>query len=91
VALDLRAIPAATLAELQRYVDQGFPPGDFLRCVLENNLMGAVALASAENEPAIVPLLRYIYNRCPIDCWGNATAVEAWIARGGSSGKHAQA
>ena len=59
---DYSLIPAHTLGGLKRYEEQGCPPGDFLRYVLENDLRGAVGHADLENMKAIVQITLYVCN-----------------------------
>lgn len=59
---DYSLIPEETKAGLKRYEEQGIPPGDFLRCVLENDLHGAVGHADMENIRVIVQIVCYIHN-----------------------------
>ena len=62
------------------YVDHGRPTGGFLRAVLANDLMQAIASgdeSSLNNLPAIC---RYIYNEIPGNVHGSYAAVDAHVA-----------
>ena len=69
----------STLEGLRRYADHGIPPGDFLRAVLENNLMEAVGRADYENRLYLYEICDYIYNEMPFNCHGSPENVRAWL------------
>ncbi len=79
-------IPAHTMYALRNYVDHGVRTGDFLRNVIANNLFGAFSHADLDNRAAIGPLVKYIYNRCPQQCWGSQEAFDAWAEHRGMEG-----
>lgn len=79
-------MPDASLIEprfreaIDRYVGDGIPPGQFLRAVLANDLLGAINRgdeSALDNLPHIVD---YIYTRVPFAAWGNRVAVREWIS-----------
>ncbi|KKM74720.1 hypothetical protein LCGC14_1397480 [marine sediment metagenome] len=69
-----------TKEDIDQYVSNHIPPGDFLRAVLENNLMEAMGRADKNNQTAIFDICTYIYNHVPFDCHGSKEKVEAWLA-----------
>lgn len=73
-------VPVEIFEGLCHYVNWRVAPGSFLRAVLENNLVLAVSRA----HPSSLVNLREIVTVClstlPMECWGNATKVEAWLA-----------
>lgn len=73
--------PPTIVASLERYVEHGIPPGDFLRAVLENDLKEALGRADYINGPAIHHIISYCYNELPSPCWGTPAAVDSWIAK----------
>ena len=77
--LDPRLIHPSTLDALERYVEHGIPPGDFLQAVLSNDLVDAVQRADANNQRALLALVQYVYNEVPSDCYGNREVIEARI------------
>lgn len=83
---DYSLIPADTMADLNRYVNEGVPTGDFLRAVLENNLAMAYERADARNAPYIGHLVGYVFNHVPSSCWGDHKKVAVWIKRRGLKG-----
>lgn len=66
---------------LERYSKHGIETGGFLRAVLENNLMEAVARADMENRKNIHSICTYIYNNLPHEIWGSFEKVEHHIKK----------
>ena len=75
-------IPNYTREGIDEYVRGHLPPGDFLRAVLENNLMEAMARADDTNRAALRAICDYVYSEIPHTCWGSLAKVEAWLASG---------
>lgn len=88
IGLDYPAMPEPELCPpdiceaLDRYAKDRVPVGDFLRSVLENNLMDAIGRADANNLPAIGHITSYIYNRLPSPCHGSPAKYKAWLEGG---------
>ena len=68
---------------LIHYFEQRQPTGDFLRAVLENDLIGAFIFADDENKEYMRSYVMWLYN-CPPgrspNTWGSPAAVENWLA-----------
>ncbi len=77
-----KAIPMRMMPALQRYVELGNIPGDFLKSVICNDLKGAVAHADGENLECLPVYVRFLYNQCPSDCWGSKAKMKEWHDRG---------
>lgn len=56
--------------------------GDFLRCVLENDLTGATGRADEINLPALKAIVSFVYMTLPPDSWGDRKSVEQWLKQG---------
>lgn len=69
-----------TIDSLRRYADHRIETGGFLRAVLENDLMEAFGRADLENTQDMVEILRYIYNKIPMDCHGSPENVKRWLS-----------
>ena len=80
-------IPARMMGGIERYINKGIMPGDFLSSVIENNLSNAVDHADGENLANLPAYIGYFYNNAPADCWGSVKRVKEWSAAGGSEGK----
>lgn len=68
-------IPDHTLEALDRYVEHGYMPGDFLFSVLSNDLFGAIGRADSQNIQCMKEICQYIYNEIPSIAWGSAQEV----------------
>ena len=66
---------------LDRYANDRVPTGDFLRAVLENNLMEAIARADTENLRDLFEICSYVYNHIPSACHGSQAKVRNWLRR----------
>ena len=75
---------------IDRYVQHGIQPGDFLRAVLSNDLKGSFARADEDNRRDLFAIVGYMYNHTPSACQGSPDRVDAWIAVGGMDGVEAQ-
>jgi len=71
-------IPARFKESLDAYSKTGRPTGGFLGAVLANDLFEALGRADTEAEASLGAIVRYIYNKLPMACWGNYDKVEAW-------------
>lgn len=70
------------------WVEYGQPPGDFLTCVLRNDLTGSFGAADDENFRRMADWVRWLYNECPHGAKGDR--MDAWSAQGGLRGIHAK-
>ncbi len=77
---DYDTIPVQTMGALKRYREKRIPTGDFLRCVLTNDLFGAMSRGDDPNIAALHLIVKYIYNEMPGICWGNQGIVEDWLS-----------
>lgn len=77
-------IPGYMIPGLVRYIHDRIPPGDFLRYVLENNLMMAAGHADDTNRRLLHAYCSFIYNYAPITSHGSPERVSAWLGEGGS-------
>jgi hypothetical protein len=68
-----------TIEGLTSFMVHGVPPGDFLRAVLKNDLMGAMGKADEQNRNDIFEICKFVYNEMPHTCHGSAEAVDEWI------------
>ena len=74
-------IPERTKQTIDDYVNKFWEPGDFVRAVLENNLMEAFGRADIHNRAAMFEITCYVYNNVPHNCHGSREIVNAWMAR----------
>ena len=71
-------IPERMMGGLDRWIQHGIKPGDFLTAVLENNLRATFERADDKNSQNVPAYLAYLYNECPADSWGSKEKVAAW-------------
>lgn len=72
-------IPDHLLGGLERYLEYGDRPGDFLRAVLENDLRGAFQFGDQASREALDSLVLLLENHVRSDCWGSPETVEQWM------------
>jgi hypothetical protein len=60
-----RFLPANHVKTLERFLEHGIHPGDFMERVLENNLVGAVAHADEVSKQYLCSLVMFISNHLP--------------------------
>ena len=80
------AVPSHNHGGLQRYIENGIVPGDFLTAVLENNLMRALGRADEINRYRLFEIASFLYNVAPSQCYGSPHAVKEWSTLGGLNG-----
>lgn len=68
-----------TKQTLDDYGKHGLPPGDCLRAVLNNDLIGAYRRADDDTMASMPAIVWYVINRLPRGCYGSEAAVEMWI------------
>ena len=81
MSLNKGFIPEHTKVALKRFVEDGTPPGDFLRACLENRLTDAFACADAENKEALEAICHHLVWEVPSVLWGSRDKVDSWIAK----------
>lgn len=66
-------------AALELYAFDGYPLGDFLTAVVENDLFEAIGRADSYNRATIWQICSFIWNELPSTCWGNPEKVKAHL------------
>ena len=80
-------IPSRMMGAIERYVNQGIPPGDFLTAVICNDLYEAVGRADEENMANLPAYVHFFYNETPGQCSGSREKMVAWMGKfGGKCG-----
>jgi hypothetical protein len=76
------SVPVEYMAgAVQRYIEHGIPPGDFLTALFNNDLKEAFRRADAENTAAMREWVIFMVNEMPADAQGSPEKVWAWIKR----------
>lgn len=76
---DYPGVPNHSREALSRYIEEGIPVGDFLKCVLCNDLMGSVGLADRWNYAALKDITGWVWTYAPAECWGNEAKYLRWL------------
>ena len=71
-------IPDRMGGGIDRYVNEGIIPGEFLQAIICNDLKEAFGRADDENFYNVAAYVNYFYNNCPAVCWGSKEKMEAW-------------
>ena len=79
--IDYSDLPEYMRGGMQRYMEASIRPGDFLCCVLANNLMGAIRHADDENVNLLPLYARWLYNHAPSGSYGSPENFGKWLAR----------
>lgn len=77
--VDYNMIPPHIMGGLERYRDNGTPPGNAIRAALANDLQSFVAYADEECIAATRHIVGWIYNKLPMKAHGGYDKVDAWI------------
>lgn len=74
-------LPAHMVKHVISYFEQGYPPGDFFRAILENDLMEACCRADAENLQALSQYCEWLRWNVPgrPSRWGSREAVRIHV------------
>jgi hypothetical protein len=67
------------------YIEEGQPQGDFLRCVISNDLFGALGHADDSNLRNVPAYCAYLYNHCPASAIGSPEAYSEWVEQHGQT------
>jgi len=63
---------------IDAWVSIARPMAGFINAVLENDFIEAVGRADPEAYANLKDIVKYLYNDCPIGCWGSKDRVKAW-------------
>lgn len=66
---DANKIPLLTKENLINYRDKGIPPGDFVRALLENNLLESFLRADDNNRSYLQHTVAWLYWEMPSNLW----------------------
>lgn len=80
-AMGTCGIPEYMHGAIIAFYEDGWPPGDFLNAVINNDLRGAVIRADDKNINRLKNYVLWFYNNAPSGTWGFAGAVKKWCDR----------
>ena len=76
---DYQLLPERLQGGVQRYIEDGIKPGDFLTAVITNNLKETVYRADDDMIKIIPQIVFWFYNEAPYECWGSEDNMWKWI------------
>jgi len=85
--IDYSLLPEHIRGGVQRYIENGIRPGDFLQAVISNDLRESFIRADDTNIERMYDIICFFYNQAPLNCWGSAEHLAAWMKKGGLLGK----
>ena len=78
--IDYSILPEHMQGGMQRYIEQGINPGDFLSLILCNDFVHAAGQADGINQFRLFDYAKFLYLEAPMVCWGSKEKVDKWIA-----------
>lgn len=72
-------VPVNLRHGIQKYIEHGIPPGNFLEAVLCNDLKGACFSGDPFTVKYLPTLVRWLWNYAPLNCHGADHKVRTWI------------
>jgi hypothetical protein len=70
----------------RRYIENGIPPGSFMKAVICNDFMDAFKRADDVNTEFMREWAAFFYNDAPNGCHGSEEHFKDWIKSGGLVG-----
>lgn len=75
-----KQVPEHLRGGLERYVDHGVVPGEFLQAVIRNDLRGAVGRGDHASLDGLQAIVGWLHCEAPGGCWGSPEKFNAWVA-----------
>lgn len=75
---DYSKLPERLRGGVQRYIEKGIIPGDFLIAIIQNNLTETFARADDDMIKVIQEIVSWFYWEPPAGCWGSITKMNKW-------------
>lgn len=72
-------VRADMVAALEKYINYGYPLGDFLQAVVSNDLKEACNRADEDNLRNLPAFIGYLYNVAPMACSGSRRHYKDWL------------
>lgn len=86
--METNGVPAHVAESLRLYALHGYKPGSFTVACIENDLLEAVCRMGADLTAGhLVAIAKTLFNDFPSEAWGSRAKREAWMARGGATGR----
>jgi hypothetical protein len=77
---NLEMLPPDGRGRIRRYIEEGYglSMSTFYRCMLSNDLIGAIQGGDDENRAALPAYVDYLTAHAPEDCYGSPEKLAAW-------------
>lgn len=79
VIVEYSVIPEYMRRGLVDYICKGWPPGDFLKAVLQGRLKDSVLRADSTNLPLLPTYVRWLMEFAPMHSWGTDANYAGWL------------
>jgi hypothetical protein len=76
---DKHGLPGYMIGGMEKYLFSRVPPGDFMRAVLENDLVESVQRADPTNRLLLRQWAQFLLGDVPREAWGSHRKVNLWI------------
>ncbi len=76
--MDYDELPQRYRGGMQRYFEHGIMPGEFLSCVLRNELYETYRVADDKSLEALSLVMTWLVTEPPAQAWGHPTRVQNW-------------
>jgi len=77
--LDTEKVPDHIKGILDRYINHRLNPGQFVTCVLANDILTACDYADSECAEQLFAIVKYVRNQLPINSYGSYTKVQEYL------------
>lgn len=74
-------LPNNLKESIDAFVQTGRPTGQFLQSCIDNNLREACGRADEISLGVLHVIVAYLYNECPMGCWGFEGAHQQWVQK----------
>jgi hypothetical protein len=74
----IQKVPDYIKDSIDAWVKQARPTGGCLNAILTNNLQEAFNRADENVAANMLSIVKYLYNKCPAECWGSKARVDKW-------------
>lgn len=71
-------VPDYMKESIDAWVEYARPTGGCLTAILENNLSESFNRADENVSANMFSIVKYLYNKCPSECWGSKERVKKW-------------
>lgn len=81
MSINYGRLPEHIRGGVQRYIEHGIAPGDFLTAVIRNDLGASFACADERNIEAMRDIVTFFWTEAPAGSWGSREHMSYWLSR----------